>query len=128
MFNTISTHSIWLISTCLIIIRTIYIFKVPLKSFSNRIFYSSIISFYSVIYQVFLIIWFQAFLSNTNNFQTSVEHIDGTLTSTTTLGLSGPESNGNKELIDISQGLRAGVSPPDVVWYHTQDIDINKLR
>ena len=45
-----------------------------------------------------IVIWFQVLQSNTNNFQTSILPIDGTLTGTTTLGKSGPRSNGNEEV------------------------------
>ena len=44
--------------------------------------------------------WFYVLLFNTNN---STGPIDGILRGTTTPGQSGPESNGNKSVLHISQ-------------------------
>ena len=41
--------------------------------------------------------------------------IDGTLTGTTTLGQSGPESNSNQGVLYIPQSSRSGDSPSDTV-------------
>ena len=75
--------------------------------------------------------WFQVLLSNINNstyyqsivcthlngfkyrkwLGSSIWHIDGTVTDTTTLGQSGPGSNGNEEVLYICQNSRTGTSP-----------------
>ena len=44
--------------------------------------------------------------SNTNNFQTSLWPQNWTVTSTTTLGLCGPNSNGNKGVLHTPQTLK----------------------
>ena len=63
-------------------------------------------------YLLFTYKWFQVLLSNTNSsigtqlngfkyskwLNSSIWPIDGTLIVTTTLGLSGPRSNGNEEI------------------------------
>ena len=49
----------------------------------------------SVIICLHTVIWYQAFLSNTNNLQTSVWYIDWTQTDISTLVQSGPGSNVN---------------------------------
>ena len=41
--------------------------------------------------------------------------IAGTLTGTSTWSQSGPESNGNEEILNTSQNSRIGSSQPDVV-------------
>ena len=51
----------------------------------------------------------------------SIWPLDGTLTSSTTPGESGPESNGNKGVLYIPQSSRIGASPLDAVCYHIQD-------
>ena len=43
------------------------------------------------------------------------EPIDGTLTGTNTLGLSGPGSNWNEEVLHIPQSFMTGASPSDAV-------------
>ena len=76
---------------------------------------------------------YQVFLSNTNNLYTAVwlqktnnnnlkkilEQFS--LTVTTTLGQSGPGSNGNEEVLHIPQSSRTGASPSDTVKYNTQN-------
>ena len=77
--------------------------------------------------------WFQVLLSNTNNsfwyqpfvypqlndfkyskwLNNSIWPIDRTLTGTTTLGQSGLGSNGNEEVLHISQSSKTGASPSD---------------
>ena len=45
----------------------------------------------------------------------SIWPIDGTLTGTSTLGLSKPRSNGNKGILHTFQISRTGASPSDTV-------------
>ena len=47
----------------------------------------------------------------------SVLPINGTLISTTTLGESEPQSNGNERVLHIPQSSRTGASPLDAVSY-----------
>ena len=62
------------------------------------------------------VIWFQEFLSSTNDFQTDLSNpLDGFLTSATTLGQSRPESNGNKGVLQTSQNFKTETLPPDSV-------------
>ena len=61
--------------------------------------------------------WFQVFLSNTNSLQTSIWPIDRTLSGTATSGHSGPGSNGNEEVLHITQNSRTKASQSDAVSY-----------
>ena len=59
--------------------------------------------------------WFQAHLSNTNNFQTDIWSIGGTLTCTSSPDQSEPGSNGNKGVIQTPQSSTTGASLFDAV-------------
>ena len=60
------------------------------------------------------VIWFQVFLSNTNNFlNRSIWPTDGTLTDTSTPSQNGPGSNGDEGIVHIPQSFRTGTSLPD---------------
>ena len=51
----------------------------------------------------------------------SVGHLDGTLTGSTNPGQSGPESNDKEGVQNIHQSSTTGASPSDAVECHTQD-------
>ena len=56
-----------------------------------------------------MVIWYQVFSSNTSNLQTDlIWLIDRSLTGTTTLGKSKPESNGNEGVLYIPQNTKTG--------------------
>ena len=57
------------------------------------------------------VIGYQIFLSNTNNLQMVLRLINGFLTSTTTLGQSGPRSNNNEGVFNTPQRFRTEDSP-----------------
>ena len=61
-----------------------------------------------------LIIWLHIFLSNHNNFQTSIWCLDRILTDSTTLGQSEAGSNSNRGALHTTQILGTGASLPDV--------------
>ena len=56
------------------------------------------------------------FLSDINNFQTSIWLIDETLTGTIIWGQIGPERNGNKGILHTSQSPKTATSPSDTVY------------
>ena len=56
--------------------------------------------------QLHTVIQFQLFLSNTNQIQTFIWQTDRTIAVITTLGLSGPGSNGNKGVTPHSPDLQ----------------------
>ena len=62
-----------------------------------------------------LVIWFQAFLSNGNNFQKNLFDLHETLRSTTSPVTSGSGINGNREWFHTPQSSKTGASPPDAV-------------
>ena len=64
---------------------------------------------------LYMVIWYQVFLSNTNNFANrSIWPIDGTLTNTITSGQSEPGSNGKYGVFITCYSSRIGALPPDV--------------
>ena len=66
------------------------------------------------------VIWYQVFLSNTNNLQTSIWPQYEYLTGTTTPGQNGPGSNDNEGVPHTPQILRIVALPSDAVLCHTQ--------
>ena len=65
---------------------------------------------------------FQAFLSNTNPFQTNLF----VLISTTPPGQCGPRSNGNEGVLHTTQISRTRVPSPNAVLYCIKDTILNR--